>query len=115
MPLDEELSIAIETGAIGARDDFKARSRVLTDDYGWDVVDARKIWCFGPEGIGPNLLVDVTKGVQYLSEIKDHCISGFQWATKEGVCADEAMRGIRFNLLDVTVCFLLLYRVLHYN
>ncbi|KAL5519479.1 EFT2_1 [Sanghuangporus vaninii] len=102
-PLDEELSKAIEAGKINPRDDFKARARILADEYGWDVTDARKIWCFGPETTGPNLLVDVTKGVQYLNEIKDSCIAGFQWATKEGVCAEENMRGVRFNIIDVTL------------
>jgi elongation factor 2 len=113
-PLEDELTTAIESGKVGARDDFKARARILADEYGWDVTDARKIWCFGPEGTGPNLLVDVTKGVQYLNEIKDHCVSGFQWATKEGVLAEEPMRGIRFNVLDVTVSlsFMLLVAVL---
>ena len=33
--------------------------------------------------MGPNLLIDVTKGVQYLNEIKDSVVAGFQWATKE--------------------------------
>ncbi|KAG8219625.1 P-loop containing nucleoside triphosphate hydrolase protein [Butyriboletus roseoflavus] len=103
MPLDEELTKAIEGGIINARDDFKARARILADEYGWDVTDARKIWCFGPETTGPNLLVDVTKGVQYLNEIKDSCVAAFQWATKEGVCAEENMRGIRVNVMDVTL------------
>jgi len=102
-PLDEELSQAIENGKINPRDDFKARARILADEYGWDVTDARKIWCFGPETTGPNLLVDVTKGVQYLNEIKDSCVAAFQWATKEGVCAEENMRGVRINILDVTL------------
>jgi elongation factor 2 len=86
-----------------SRDDFKARARILADEYGWDVTDARKIWAFGPDTTGPNLLVDVTKGVQYLNEIKDSCIAALQWTTKEGVCAEENMRGVRFNVLDVTV------------
>jgi elongation factor 2 len=103
MPIDEELTKAIENGKVNARDDFKARARVLADEFGWDVTDARKIWCFGPDTTGPNLMVDVTKGVQYLNEIKDSCVAAFQWATKEGVCAEENMRGIRFNVLDVTV------------
>ncbi|KAF7319731.1 Elongation factor [Mycena kentingensis (nom. inval.)] len=103
LPLDEELVQAIEGGKISARDDFKARARLMADEYGWDVTDARKIWAFGPDTTGPNLLVDVTKGVQYLNEIKDSCIAALQWATKEGVCADENMRGVRFNLLDVTL------------
>ncbi|EPQ60327.1 P-loop containing nucleoside triphosphate hydrolase protein [Gloeophyllum trabeum ATCC 11539] len=103
MPIDEELTKAIESGKVSARDDYKARARVLADEFGWDVTDARKIWCFGPETTGPNLLVDVTKGVQYLNEIKDSCVAGFQWATKEGVCAEENMRGIRFNVMDVVL------------
>jgi elongation factor 2 len=103
MPIDEELTNAIEAGKISSRDDFKARARILADEYGWDVTDARKIWCFGPDTTGPNLLVDVTKGVQYLNEIKDSCVAALQWATKEGVCAEENMRGVRFNVLDVTL------------
>lgn len=104
MPIGEELTKAIEEGKINARDDYKIRARMLADEFGWDVTDARKIWCFGPETTGPNLLVDVTKSVQYLNEIKDSCIAAFQWVTKEGVCAEENMRGIRFNILDAVVC-----------
>jgi elongation factor 2 len=55
----------------------------LADNYGWDVTEARKIWSFGPEGNGPNILVDCTKGIQNLSEAKDTIIAGFQWATLE--------------------------------
>ncbi|KAF9202766.1 Elongation factor 2 [Haplosporangium sp. Z 27] len=102
-PLGEELSDAIEQGKIGARDELKARARVLTDDYQWDNTEARKIWSFGPDGTGPNLLVDHTKGVAYLNEIKDSCVAAFQWATREGVFADEQMRGCRFNILDVVL------------
>jgi len=115
MPLGEELSQAIEEGKVAPRDEPKARARVLADEYGWEVEEARKIWAFGPDTTGPNLFVDVTKGVQYLNEIKDSCVAAFQWVTKEGVCAGENMRGIRFNLLDVTVSIITyksLYRLL---
>jgi elongation factor 2 len=81
-PIDEEVSKAVEEGKIAPRDDFKLRARLLADEYGWDVTDARKIWCFGPDGGGPNFLVDTTKGVQFLSEIKDSCVAAFQWASK---------------------------------
>jgi hypothetical protein len=63
---------------------------------------------FGPDTHGPNLLVDVTKGVQYLNEIKDSCIAAFQWATKEGCIAEENMRSIRFNVIDVVLVGVLL-------
>jgi len=102
-PMDEALSKAVDDGKIGPKDDFKARARVLADDFGWDVTDARKIWAFGPDTNGPNLLVDQTKAVQYLSEIKDSVVSGFQWATKEGPIGEEPMRGVRFNIMDVTL------------
>eukprot|EP00916_Digyalum_oweni_P026839 GHVL01044058.1.p1 GENE.GHVL01044058.1~~GHVL01044058.1.p1 ORF type:complete len:195 (+),score=30.03 GHVL01044058.1:254-838(+) len=45
----------------------------------------------------------MTKAVQYLHEIKDHCNAGFQWATKEGVLCEENMRSCRFNIMDVVL------------
>jgi len=102
-PLGEEVTTAIEAGKVSARDEFKARARVLADEHGWDVTEARKIWCFGPDTTGPNVVVDVTKGVQYLNEIKDSVVAAFQWATREGPCAEETMRGVRINIMDVTL------------
>lgn len=69
-PVDEEVSKAVEDGKVAPRDDFKLRARLLADEYGWDVTDARKIWCFGPDGAGPNFLVDTTKGVQVRSFVR---------------------------------------------
>jgi len=102
-PFQEGLSEDVEAGKVGARDDPKTRGRFLADNYGWDVTDARKIWCFGPEGTGPNMVVDMTKGVQYLAEIKDSIVAGFQWVTKEGVLSEENMRGCRYNIMDVVL------------
>merc|ERR1719502_1200506 len=93
----------IDKGEISSTQDAKERGRKLADDYGWDINFARKIWCFGPDTSGPNTFVDNTVGVQYLNEIKDHVVSAFQWASKEGALAEEPMRGIRFNLYDVTM------------
>lgn len=102
-PIDEQLSIDIEAGRVSSKDDFKTRARYLAETYNWDVGDARKIWAFGPETSGPNVLVDMSKGVQYLNEIKDSCNAALQWATKEGVLAEESMRGCRFDIMDVTL------------
>eukprot|EP00294_Goniomonas_avonlea_P005213 CAMPEP_0114538990 /NCGR_PEP_ID=MMETSP0114-20121206/1_1 /TAXON_ID=31324 /ORGANISM="Goniomonas sp, Strain m" /LENGTH=846 /DNA_ID=CAMNT_0001723067 /DNA_START=72 /DNA_END=2612 /DNA_ORIENTATION=+ len=102
-PIDESLCGEIDEGKVNPRDDAKTRGRYLADNYEWDINEARKIWAFGPDTNGPNLLVDVTKAVQYLAEIKDSCVAGFGWVTKEGPLADENMRGIRFNLHDVTL------------
>jgi len=102
-PLSDELSDVIESEKVGPRQDIKERTKILVDDFEWDKTDATKIWCFGPETNGPNLLVDVAKGVQFLNEIKDSMEAAFQWATKEGAMCDENMRGIRFNIHDVTL------------
>jgi elongation factor 2 len=74
----------------------------MSQEFGWDKELTKKIWCFGPDTMGPNILVDVTKGVQYLNEIKDSCVAAFQWATKEGVMAEENMRGIVFEVREAT-------------
>lgn len=82
-PFPDGLAEDIEKGDVTARQELKARARYLAEKYEWEVTEARKIWCFGPDGSGPNLLIDITKGVQYLNEIKDSVVAGFQWATKE--------------------------------
>ena len=102
-PLPEGLSEAIEDEKITPKEDFKARAKKLKNLYQMDEESARKIWSFGPDANGPNLLIDKTKAIQYLNEIKDSCSSGFQWATKEGALCGEMMRGISFNILDVTL------------
>jgi elongation factor 2 len=102
-PLGDELSDMIEAEKVGPKVESKERSRILVDQFEWDKTDSTKIWCFGPDTNGPNVMVDVAKGVQFLNEIKDSVEAAFQWATKEGVMADENMRGIRFNIHDVTL------------
>jgi len=57
-PLGDDLTNAIEADEVSAKQDQKIRNRTLADKYEWDINDAKKIWCFGPETSGPNLLVD---------------------------------------------------------
>ena len=63
-PLGEKLSGEIDDGKVQAKHDAKERGRYLADNHEWDVGEARKIWAFGPEGAGPNVVVDTSKGVQ---------------------------------------------------
>ena len=78
------------------------RSKILSEEFGWDKELAKKIWAFGPDTTGPNMVTDITKGVQYLNEIKDSVVAAFQWASKEGVLAEENMRGIVFEVSSGT-------------
>jgi elongation factor 2 len=102
-PLPENLPEAIEDQKITPRTEPKLRTKLLIDDFNFDINDSKKIWAFGPETTGPNLLVDKTVGVQNLNEIKDSVTGGFQWATKEGCLSGENMRGVKFSLMDVTL------------
>jgi len=102
-PMDEEVCKDIEEGKIGPKSDPKEKAKILREKYSWDDNDARKIWCYGPETEGANVVVDKTVGIAYLLEIKEHVNSAFQWCTKEGPLCEENMRGIRFNLMDVTL------------
>jgi len=103
-PIDLELCKLIEKDEIKQIDDAKLRARRLADEFSWDVNAARKIWCFGcPPDAKANILCDVSKGVQFLNEIKDHCVSAFTNATGGGVICDEVLRGCRFNIEDVTL------------
>jgi len=99
-PLGDELTEAIEKGDIGPREDVKIRAKKLVDEFNWEKTDALKLWSFGPETQGPNLLVDCTRGTQYMDEVRDSLDNAFQWASKDGVLTEEHYRGIRFNILE---------------
>lgn len=58
-PLEDGLSEDIEKGTVNPKDDPKDRSKLLHEKYGWDRLEAgAKLWSFGPENVGPNLVVD---------------------------------------------------------
>jgi elongation factor 2 len=101
-PLEEGLPEAIEEARLGPKDEPKETARKLVEQFNWDPTDAKKIWCFGPEG-GTNILVDTTRGLQYMNEIRDSVEAAFKWAAHEGAMAMEPMRGVRFSLVDATL------------
>merc|ERR1719336_2360781 len=72
VPLDDEVSKAIEEGKLSSKQDAKERARLYREKFDWDENAARKIWCWGPETDGANVVVDQTQAVQYLIEIKEH-------------------------------------------
>jgi elongation factor 2 len=81
----------------------KERSKILVDEFGWDLATTKKIWAFGPHDNGPNILVDSTRAVDGLGNIQDAVVAAFQWTTQEGVLASENLRGVRFDLLDADI------------
>lgn len=103
-PLDNQLTLDMINKNITMRDDVNKRCKYLTEKYNWDPNDAKKIWAFGPEGDDEcNIILDSTKGVQYMNEIRDHVTSGFKHAVLKGILCDEPVRGVRFNINDVVL------------
>jgi elongation factor 2 len=105
-PMTEELQKDIEEGKVSSQPkDAKEQARYLADTYGFDVEDVstKKLWAFGPDGNGSNWLMDSTRAVQYLNEIKESVNSGFQWGTRQGPLCSESVRGVILKLLDVTL------------
>jgi len=103
-PLTDEFVKAVDEDEITLPNqaEMKKFGRTLADEYGWDIGLARKIWTFGcPPDAKANVVVDATKGVQFLSEIKDHVVGAFMQVTTGGVLCDEVMRGIKFCITDV--------------
>jgi len=103
-PLDPDLVARMSNKEIGERDDVNVRSKILVNEYEWNPNDSKKIWAFGPTGPEEtNLFVDVTKGLQYLNEIKDSVTTGFETVCSRGVLCNEPLQGVRFNLHDMTI------------
>ena len=82
-PLQEQLVADIENGKITPTQDVNERARILVEKYGWESSEAKKIWSFGVEGKGTTMLVDCSKGVQNLGDLKEMIVAGFQWVTTE--------------------------------
>jgi len=103
-PIQSELVERMDRKEVAGKSDVNTRAKILVEEYDWDMTDAKKIWFFGQEGVEEtNLVVDTTKGVQYLNEIKDTVKAGFDWAVGRGVLCEEPVRGVRFNVVDVTL------------
>eukprot|EP01114_Cavostelium_apophysatum_P015582 TRINITY_DN4275_c0_g1_i1.p1 TRINITY_DN4275_c0_g1~~TRINITY_DN4275_c0_g1_i1.p1 ORF type:complete len:1415 (+),score=245.00 TRINITY_DN4275_c0_g1_i1:68-4312(+) len=79
----------------------------LTSQQGIPEIPRSRIWSFFPsdeESDCPiNVLVDTTKGVAFLNEIKDSVVTAFQMVANCGVLTSSPLTGVRFNVVDVTM------------
>jgi len=101
-PITEELALDIENGVISEKMDPKERVKKFVE-HDFDKSEALKLWAFGPDNEGPNIILDQTKGCQFMNEIKDSMVTGFQVVTAAGVLCDEGVRSMRINVNDTTL------------
>ncbi|HKX80900.1 MAG TPA: elongation factor EF-2 [Nitrososphaera sp.] len=93
-PLPDDILDMIRTGKIKEDMDKKEMAKLLREK-GWSADEARSVAAVDPTG---NMLIDETKGVQFLQESMDSIRSGFDDVIHNGPIAHEQVRGIKFAL-----------------
>lgn len=93
-PLPDDILDMIRTGKIKEDMDKKELAKILREK-GWAADEARSVSAIDPTG---NMLVDETKGVQFLQESMDSIRSGFDDVIHNGPIARETVRGVKYVL-----------------
>jgi elongation factor 2 len=93
-PIPDDILDMIRTGKLKEDMDKKEMAKILRDK-GWSADEARSVAAIDVSG---NMLVDETKGVQFLQESMDSIRSGFDDVIHNGPIAHEQVRGIKFVL-----------------
>jgi elongation factor 2 len=96
-PLEEKVIKLMEKGEISEEMGLKQIGNILLKGAGWQAEEARNVWTIDEH---KNVMVDVTKGVQYLSETRETIIAGFKWACRAGPLCEEPLRGVKVKLVD---------------
>ncbi len=97
-PLDEAIIKGLHDNEIpsDAKKNAKELEQTLSHEYGWEKDMAKKVKAID----GTCMLVDGTKGIQYLHETFELIIEGFKEVVKAGPKAGEPMQGVLFKLTD---------------
>jgi len=96
-PLEEKVIEMIEKSEITEDMNPKQVAARLQKEAGWSADEAQKAWAIEEHR---NMLIDITKGVQYLQEAQDTIISGFKWGCERGPLCEEPIRGVKVKLVD---------------
>merc|ERR1712113_1196823 len=103
-PLDKGLAEDIEKNMISLTFNNRRVGELFQTKYKWDLLASRRVWAFGPDIQGPNLILDDTLPSEVnhklLSSVKESIIQGFRWAVREGPLCDEIIRSVKFKIID---------------
>ncbi len=95
-PLEPGVIGALKEGKISMKMDELERRKLLIEK-GMDKDEARNIAGY----YGTNVLLNMTKGIQYLRETMELILEGFEEALKNGPISREPAQGIKAKLVDV--------------
>ncbi|TLX90238.1 MAG: elongation factor EF-2 [Thaumarchaeota archaeon] len=93
-PLREDIIELIKNGQINDDLDRKQMAKILREK-GWNADEAKRVSAVDISG---NILIDETKGVQFIQESMDSIRSGFDDVIHSGPIAHETLRGVKFVL-----------------
>jgi elongation factor 2 len=96
-PLEEKVIEMIEKGDLAEEMGRKRMGNVLYEQAKWPTEEARNIWALDEHR---NIMIDLTKGIQYLREAREMIIAGFRWACQAGPLCEEPIRGLKVKLMD---------------
>jgi elongation factor 2 len=94
-PLEPEVLQAIDEKKITDKQDAKERAAILRK-LGWSADAAKGVMAV----VGGNVLVDMTKGIQYMGEVEDYIREAFTQVANEGPVMREPLRGVKVIIND---------------
>ena len=95
-PLNKNVLNAINSGELKeGRIKSKELSKNFTD-LGMDKEESKRVWDIHNK----SMFLNMTRGIQYLYEVKELLLDGFESALNEGPLASEEVMGLKFKLVD---------------
>jgi elongation factor 2 len=96
-PLENKVVELMEKGELAEEIGQKQIEDMLRKEAKYPTEEAKNVWALNEHR---NVLIDLTKNVRNLHEVRDSIISGFHWACKTGPLCGEPLRGVKVELLD---------------
>lgn len=95
-PLEDSLFQALQEGDLK---EGRVKGKEAAADfmeYGLDKEEARRVWDIHNR----SMFINMTRGIQYLDEVKELLLEGFESALEDGPLANEIAMGLKFKLHD---------------
>jgi elongation factor 2 len=98
-PLEESVFQAIQDGKIKEGRVKGKENAPIFMEAGLEKDEARRVW----DVYEKSLFLNMTRGIQYLDEIKELLLEGFESAMDDGPIARERVMGLKIKLMDAKI------------
>jgi elongation factor 2 len=97
-PLEKEIFELIRSGELSEISSRRMREEILVEKAGWTTKESRQLMTVDKN---VDIITDITTGIQYLREVRDHIAAGFHWGCESGPYTGEAVMGVHCIMTDV--------------